>query len=69
MTDGGIHTSSDFIKRLGSGQAESLDLDFFIISNLLPGVCSGKNAVLSEGEGVPGARNGWSDRRSPQLLM
>jgi hypothetical protein len=29
----------------------------------------GKNAVLSEGEGAPVARNGWSDRRSPQLLM
>src|ERR1700686_5197091 len=29
MTDGGIYTSYYFIKRLGSGQAESLDLDFF----------------------------------------
>ena len=29
----------------------------------------GKNAVLAEGESAPVARKGWSDRRSPQLLM
>ena len=29
----------------------------------------GKNAVRSESEGVPAARNGGSDRRSPELLI
>jgi hypothetical protein len=29
----------------------------------------GKNDVLSEGDDAPVARNGWSDRRSQQLLM
>jgi hypothetical protein len=69
MTDGGIHTSYYFIKRLGSGQAESLDLDFFYHLESPSGRLQWQNAVLSEGEGVPVARNGWSDRRSPQLLM
>jgi hypothetical protein len=70
MTDGGIHTSYYFIKRLGSGQAESLDLDFFYHLESPSRRCSGKNAVLSEGEGAPVTRNGWSDRRSsPQSLM
>jgi hypothetical protein len=27
------------------------------------------NVVLTEGEGAPVVRNGWNDRRSPQLLM
>src|SRR5580704_16197397 len=29
----------------------------------------GRNAALSDRKGAPVARNGWSDRRSPQLLM
>ena len=29
MTDGGVHASYYFIKRLGSGQTEPLYLDFF----------------------------------------
>jgi hypothetical protein len=29
----------------------------------------GENSVLAEGEGAPVARNGWSARRSMQLLI
>src|ERR1700689_2211423 len=69
MTDGGVYTSHYFIKRLGSGQAESLDLDFFYHLESRSWRLQPQNAVRSEGEGAPVARNGGSDRRSSQLAI
>src|SRR5580658_9443347 len=67
MTDAGVHATYYFIKPPGSSQTEPLHLDF----SYHPGPFQlGRNAALSDREGVaPVARNGWSDRRSPQLLM
>src|SRR5271169_5388178 len=69
MTDGGVYTSQYFIKRLGSGQAEQFYLNFSYHLDPLPGICSGKNAILSDGQGAPVVRIDWSVRQSSQLAI
>src|SRR5580700_9050427 len=69
MTDGGVYTSHYFIKRLGSGQAEPLYLNFSYHLDSHPGICNGKNVILSEGQGAPVIRNDWSVRQSSQLAI